>query len=473
MMRVQDSVYPDADPLSSARKAILWLIVALMLAATVITYRYYLHLPPVCDSRNYYGMLGDAFLSGQTSLKKLPPPQLLALKDPYDPAASRPDILWDASFYKGRYYLYFGPVPAVLWAAVKYATGIGLSDPELVFGFASCATACLTLLLVLIALHERMAIRAGLACAMLSLALGIWIPFMLRRPSFYEAAISGAYCFSALGLLMLWQGLGSPRRISFCWLALASLSFGLAAGCRLSHIFNIIPLAAAWLFILRKSSGPDAFAAFLCLLIPWACCLAGIMAYNYARFGSPFESGLHYQLTFYNPHSPEFRLLGVDHFIPNAYFYLFRPLALKTPLTFPFLHIAGSGKIALPFNIVAQTSEPVYGLFTNSPFALWILAAPWCRIKCPKLTQETRVITSSVALYGTALLGFLLFFFYIAARYSIDFAPWLMFIAGTQYLRVLSMAKTRQGYSLLLTLGIMTALYGAFIGALSGDEPQK
>ena len=37
---------------------------------------------------NYYGMLAQAFLNGQTSLLTQPSPELLALADPYDPEAN-------------------------------------------------------------------------------------------------------------------------------------------------------------------------------------------------------------------------------------------------------------------------------------------------------------------------------------------------------------------------------------------------
>jgi hypothetical protein len=57
----------------------------------------------------YYDLLGTAFSHGQIALEVAPPPELLKLDDPYNPE-NRWDIpvLWDMSYYNGKYYLYWG-----------------------------------------------------------------------------------------------------------------------------------------------------------------------------------------------------------------------------------------------------------------------------------------------------------------------------------------------------------------------------
>src|SRR5262249_46036284 len=61
-----------------------------------------------------YPLLTDAFRAGQTSLRVQPPAALLALPDPFDPVANASLRLHDASLYHGKYYLYFGPTPALV-----------------------------------------------------------------------------------------------------------------------------------------------------------------------------------------------------------------------------------------------------------------------------------------------------------------------------------------------------------------------
>ncbi|HRL03334.1 MAG TPA: hypothetical protein PKX81_00255, partial [Gemmiger formicilis] len=58
-------------------------------------------------------------LNGRLDLEADPPAELLALDNPYDAgardAAQINDIHWDHAFYNGRYYVYFGIVPCLLF----------------------------------------------------------------------------------------------------------------------------------------------------------------------------------------------------------------------------------------------------------------------------------------------------------------------------------------------------------------------
>ena len=76
------------------------------------------------QTSEYYALLTDAFLAGQTSLLVQPAAELLALPNPYDPIANGRFRLHDATLYHGKYYLYFGPTPAiVLFLPYKVLTG--------------------------------------------------------------------------------------------------------------------------------------------------------------------------------------------------------------------------------------------------------------------------------------------------------------------------------------------------------------
>ncbi|MGD1019609.1 MAG: hypothetical protein ABSA12_09845, partial [Verrucomicrobiia bacterium] len=67
----------------------------------------------------YYNLLVQGFRAGQLSLKKDVPSEFAQLADPYDPTTNEryrhgPARLHDLSYYKGKFYLYFGVTPAVL-----------------------------------------------------------------------------------------------------------------------------------------------------------------------------------------------------------------------------------------------------------------------------------------------------------------------------------------------------------------------
>ena len=74
----------------------------------------------------YYPSLAEGFLHGQLSMYETIPPKLAALADPWSPEErGKVDAwaLWDASYLNGRYYLYFGPVPAIPTVLLRVLAG--------------------------------------------------------------------------------------------------------------------------------------------------------------------------------------------------------------------------------------------------------------------------------------------------------------------------------------------------------------
>ena len=90
-----------------------------------------------------YDDLAMAFRRGDLDLDMEPPAAFLALPDPYDPVARRSteelrrfeDKVYDLSYYGGRFYLYWGPAPAVLLAVLKQVYEATVPDHVLTFGF--------------------------------------------------------------------------------------------------------------------------------------------------------------------------------------------------------------------------------------------------------------------------------------------------------------------------------------------------
>jgi hypothetical protein len=90
------------------------------------------------DSNQYYDLLARGLLHGHLYLPVEPRPELLALKDPWDPRQNRQYALFDAVLYKGRYYLYHGVAPAVVY----FAPWRLLTRHDLPGNFAVCYVAC-------------------------------------------------------------------------------------------------------------------------------------------------------------------------------------------------------------------------------------------------------------------------------------------------------------------------------------------
>ena len=98
------------------------------------------------EGRNLHLALADAFEHGQTSLRIDPPRKLLALENPYDPASERAVPHQRRVALQGRYYLYFGPVPAALFFLPLKVVGVNLTDrwaaSLLAFAGYACAVPC-------------------------------------------------------------------------------------------------------------------------------------------------------------------------------------------------------------------------------------------------------------------------------------------------------------------------------------------
>ena len=285
---------------------------------------------------DYYNLLVDGFQAGRLSMKVEPHPALLAL-----PPEARPGnapYLLDASLYEGRYYLYFGVVPAVLlyW---PYAALTGHDLPE---GVAVQVVAALALLASLAWWREvRRRFFPDLPAgweflAVLALGFCTTVPSTLRHPLFYEVAILSGWAAGALMLWALMRAAGDERRRSL-WLVAAGVAYGLAVGSRANLApAGLLALAVGVAVIVRGRSGPvrERLQAWLRLLLVAgagaAVIGAGLAAYNYARFGRVTEFGHSHQLG----HNPQqmFRLTNLAH---NLGLYYLTPPRLG--VYFPFV----------------------------------------------------------------------------------------------------------------------------------------
>jgi len=84
-----------------------------------------------------YNLLTQGFLKGQTAIDREVDAGMLAVKDPYDPRQRAGRGMHDASYFQGRYFIYFGATPAVaIFVPVKILTGKFLDDRLAVCAFA-------------------------------------------------------------------------------------------------------------------------------------------------------------------------------------------------------------------------------------------------------------------------------------------------------------------------------------------------
>ena len=362
----------------------LWPLLGLLFVGIAATYLFFISagigtpIPPVS---RYFTVLADGFLSGHLSMTVAPSPELLAKTDPYDHANS-PLWVWDATLHEGRYYLYWGPVPALLAAAVKLwagrATQVGDELLVLAFVLGRLAVGVLLLGLALKWLFPRL--RAWTAIpAVAVFGLGNPYPFGLGRAAVYEAAIEGAQFFLLAGLLMGLLAIGRSRskRRERVLSMLAGCAWGAALACRISLLFAVaaLVLATAWV----SAWGADRLRREAALRLIWigapvafAVLLLGV--YNYARFGSWTEVGATHQLGFL-PFS-----FSLFRFLPNLHAYLLREVMLTCE--FPFVFAPSEAKALTPAWVFARQTgylplEPTVGMLIAVPFVVFGGVAVW------------------------------------------------------------------------------------------------
>ena len=256
-----------------------------------------------------YGALAHSLLNGRLDLEKDPPAAMAELQNPYDTAARQeaaPDALWDVAYYNGRYYVYFGLVPCLLFQLPFEAlTGIQDLPPSLPMILLAWLYIAAVFGFVRQAVRRWFPDASAAACllAAVGAASGAQLWYLLHRPSVYEYAI---LCGAVFVLWALWQWLlaaNTPlqkRGRVLLHLALGSLCMALVAGCRPQMVlFAVLALPILWpRYITEKRlctrQGAGECAAFL---LPVVLVAAVLMWYNAARFGSVFDFGANYNLT--------------------------------------------------------------------------------------------------------------------------------------------------------------------------------
>jgi hypothetical protein len=342
----------------------------------------------------YQDMQAEAFLHGQTHLLLEPPPGLLALKDPYDPEmrAGLP-YLWDASLYQDRYYLYWGPVPALLLVPVKAVFDVRVRDNVLVFVF-SLGTIFWGARLIIRSWRDLFQEIPGWAVvgAVLSLGWANPAPWTLSSTGVYEAVIVGGQFFLLMGVNALYSflALGRGRVRDFIW---AGVSFSMAVATRFTLVAAAGAVTAIVLLRLFAARNLHVRAEKVALgasfLLPLVLAAVGLGIYNYSRFGSPFELGHRYQLTSLDLMAGDVVSMSIRNVPPNLYNYLINPV--RRLAVFPYIkpHWGGfhMSVLRIPFP-PGYYSRQIAGVLLVAPFSLFALGLAWRVWKLPQRRRD-------------------------------------------------------------------------------------
>ncbi len=319
-------------------------------------------LEPLWPYHQQYHRLAVALTQGKVSID-VGDEKILdvlgAMQNPYDyeqrQAIEEAGQVWDTCYYKGHFYVYFGIVPVLLfylpwylffhtafptWLGV-FLTGAGILAGVYYFlgkvrrrWFPESPYVWYLILAVI------MGNSMNLPCAML-------------HADFYYLPILMALAFSLWGLGLI---LEAAERWNFASkrdereprgkngkivprLLGGGLCLALTAGCRPQFLvgsFLMFPIL--WQQIRQSlKNGAERkglVGKVLALALPYGVVAAGLMYYNWVRFGSVFDFGASYNLTT-NDMTHRGMELGR---LPDGFFmYLFQPLSLG--LRFPFAEV--------------------------------------------------------------------------------------------------------------------------------------
>ncbi|MDE8702470.1 cytochrome C oxidase Cbb3 [Adlercreutzia equolifaciens] len=327
------------------------------------------------DNAQQYAELARAMAEGRLYLDEEPPDWLKAMDDPYDKGArdelqkeTGEKYLFDVAYYEGHYYVYFGVVPVLLFylpfyllTGANFPTAIGVLVMAIAF-----ILGCSALLDRFARYHFRSVSLGMYLLLQMPLVFCCGILYLVKFPTFYSLPIMCGLAFSVWGLYCWMRGRLSKTPCR--WLFAGSLCMALVAGCRPQLlVLSLLAFPLFWRTYItkRRLLTPQGLREFGCLVAPYVLVAAGIMAYNYARFGSLTDFGANYNLTVNDMTK---RGMNIGRLAPAFFTYFLQPPSMTG--VFPFLQPA-------PFDTtyMGQTIKEVTfgGIFACFPL-LWVLA---------------------------------------------------------------------------------------------------
>ena len=387
------------------------------------------------DNMQQYQSLAEALANGQFSLLYKPSEELINLPNPYDFELRDQTIglsgyKFDHAYYNGNYYVYFGVVPVLLTYLPYYmVTGTHLHN------HVACLIG-LTLILVSLLLAMDEIIKKfykdcsiGLWFMLTELfVLGSFIIYISKRPELYAVPITFAVGFGILGLRCFIKALPDNElgELDVKYIFWGALFTALITGCR-PQVFLIflldIVILRKYIFNPKYLKTKNGIKAILCGVVPMLAVAAFMMYYNYSRFGSPFDFGAYYNLTF-----DDLRTRGWewDRMQYGIYQFYLRPWETKPEYPY-FGHFRDDSRY-----MGMITQEDMYGgIFFMAPFVLMGLFTILYRkyYSANNTTKSLRIMAYvamaagfTISVFDAVKVGFL-------GRYFCDFSHLLHFAA--------------------------------------------
>lgn len=300
----------------------------------------------ITKGQDQYYSLVDAFKHGRLSLDIPVPDKLKNMENPYDQKnrdkiMSRSEYKWDAAYYNGKYYCYFGAAPAALLYLPYNLISGGKDLPNYIAAFIFGVMVIIGIFLLLWEVIKKWYEGTPFALYLLLSAVfsAIVLSYPVYKADFYIVPITSAMMFAIFGIA-LW--LSAERETDgetalVPWrLAVGSACVALTALCRPQFLISVIfEVVLFWKYVFgsRTLFSKKSVKQTVAVCLPFVIVGAVTMLYNAGRFGSPFDFGANYNLT---SNDMTKRGLVFGRCGLGIFTYLLQPL--KIDAVFPFLH---------------------------------------------------------------------------------------------------------------------------------------
>jgi len=302
----------------------------------------------------------------------------------------------DTSPYEGRYYWPLGPLPAILLMPFVWIGGASVQQGPFLFALNAIN------IYLLFRIAKRITGNDETA---------LWLAFayIFATNYLYVGLVAWSWYFAqamatTFTLWALCEFLGRRR----WWVIGAALALGMTT--RVTVVLAGLFFGLSLLFDGAERSAKIRWLARL--TAPVVVGLAGLLAYNYLRFGAIAEFGYSSQILSHEPAvNRGYGVWSLEHVPANLYYLFFKgPEGIFIP-----------GSKVLQFPYVRASIWGMSILFT-SPVFLGIVKAPW-RDRTVRLAAATSTLMLVIVLgyYGIGVRQY-------GYRYALDFYPFLFLI---------------------------------------------
>ena len=393
-----------------------------------------------------YTYQAESFLKGHVWLDFTPPKYLSEMANPYDYNArlelarqTGESFKLDFAFFDGKYYSYYGIVPALIFYVPFVAlTGLHLNNsvPVLLMG-------------VVFILFSFMLVYRLLKRCCPKVSLGIYFLLVLvflfgtgafycaQTPHVYSVAFISAIMFTVTALYF-WITASDKHYednkmpLSKARLLIGAIAMGLAIGSR--PVFGIYALLAFPLFYSeireRLFFSKKGIANTMCIVVPLLVIGSALLYYNKIRFGSFFDFGNTYNLSEMDLQN---RHPGIRRLWLGIFEYLFQPMKISG--RFPYVESIYDYQNRSTDYMGYMFFDPVYGgYFALCPVCLCVVFIRKFRKQLSEMKMYWTCVVSLI--FATLLLFMDIEMTGITLRYQMDFGM-LVVLASVLILTVL------------------------------------